>query len=128
MEDSKCMPKVVGGIGEKKSNGGTQYYEQDRIYDDKIATTIPAEKSFHPFYKTNLRIRKLTPCECIKLMGFEREDYESMVKAGLSDSAIYHCAGDSIIVSVLMSIFGNLLEIDTKDKIAKYVERLVDNN
>ena len=26
-------PAVLGGIGEKKSNGGTQYYQQDRIYD-----------------------------------------------------------------------------------------------
>lgn len=23
---------LVGGVGEKKSNGGTQYFQQDRIY------------------------------------------------------------------------------------------------
>ena len=30
MNDEK--PKVLGGIGEKKSNSGTQWYQQDRIY------------------------------------------------------------------------------------------------
>ncbi len=26
-------PEVIGGIGEKKSNSGRQYYQQDRVYD-----------------------------------------------------------------------------------------------
>lgn len=26
------MPYVIGGVNEKKSNGGTQYYQQDRVY------------------------------------------------------------------------------------------------
>lgn len=45
--------KVVlwGGIGEKKSNGGTQYYQQNRIYDsDGLALCINADKAFHPWY------------------------------------------------------------------------------
>ena len=33
-------PKLVGGIGEKKSNGGTQWYQRDRIYDDNVATCV----------------------------------------------------------------------------------------
>ena len=38
------MPQLVGGIGEKKSNGGKQYYQQDRIYDsDTIAMALPAQ-------------------------------------------------------------------------------------
>lgn len=24
--------EVIGGLGEKKSNGGTQWYQQDRVY------------------------------------------------------------------------------------------------
>ena len=58
---------------------------------------------------SNLRIRKLTPCECMRLMGFEDADYQAMVDAGLSNSAIYHCAGDSIVVNVLENIFKNLM-------------------
>lgn len=41
-------PKVLGGIGEKKSNGGTQWYQQDRIYDNNIAISVCT--SFNPYY------------------------------------------------------------------------------
>lgn len=35
---------LVGGIGEKKSNGGTQYFQQDRVYDaNGIAMAHPAQ-------------------------------------------------------------------------------------
>ena len=61
-----------------------------------------------------LRIRKLTPKECMRLMGFEDEDTNNMVKAGLTDSAIYHCAGDSIVSTVLVAIFSQLF--DNKNK------------
>ena len=72
-----------------------------------------------------MRIRKLTPCECLKLMGFDEEDYKAMRKAGLSDSQIYHCAGDSIVVSVLMGIFGTLLGVeDYEQRINELTDRL----
>lgn len=31
--DKNRIVTVWGGIGEKKSNNGTQWYQQDRIYD-----------------------------------------------------------------------------------------------
>ena len=43
-------PRVIGGIGEKKSNGGTQFYLQDRVYDNKIAAAILT--SLQPYYLT----------------------------------------------------------------------------
>lgn len=52
-----------------------------------------------------LRIRKLTPKECLRLMGFTDKDYQALVDIGLSNSAIYHVAGDSIITTCLGSIF-----------------------
>lgn len=72
-----------------------------------------------------MRIRKLTPCECLKLMGFDEEDYKAMRKADLSDTQIYHCAGDSIVVSVLMGIFGSLLGVeDYEQRINELTDRL----
>lgn len=59
-----------------------------------------------------LWVRKLTEYECGKLMGFDRADFKRMSEAGLSKSALYHCAGDSIVVNVLIAIFGALLGID----------------
>ena len=77
--------------------------------------------------KNNLRIRKLTPCECIKLMGFERKDYESLVEYGLSDSAIYHCAGDSIVATVLVGLFGTMTNKDYEQIIKDYAERIAND-
>lgn len=68
--------------------------------------------------ESGLRIRKLTPLECIRLMGFTDEDYEAMRSIGMSDLAIYHMAGDSIVVTVLISIFSELMPLkETNEKI-----------
>ena len=57
---------------------------------------------------TDLRIRKLTPKECFRLMGVKDEDYQR-IAANQSNSSLYHLAGDSIVVNVLMAIFKQLL-------------------
>lgn len=99
-------PKVLGGIGKKKSNNNTQWYQQDRVYDDNVAISVTT--AFNPYYKDNLRIRKLTPKECFRLMGVKDEDFEKVAKSQ-SDSSLYHLAGDSIIVNVLMAIFKEMM-------------------
>ncbi len=55
------------------------------------------------------RLRRLTPLECMRLMGFSDGDVDAMRTVGMSDSAIYHCAGDSIVVNVLMDLFGEMM-------------------
>ena len=57
----------------------------------------------------NLRIRKLTPKECFRLMGIKDEDFEKIAK-NQSNASLYHLAGDSIIVSVLVAIFGQMVK------------------
>lgn len=57
--------------------------------------------------ENTLRIRKLTPKECFRLMGVKDEDYERVAE-NQSKSSLYHLAGDSIIVNVLMAIFKEL--------------------
>lgn len=74
-----------------------------------------------------LRIRKLTPKETIRLMGFEDKDCDALMKIGLSESAIYHCAGDSIVTTVLMMIFSKLIYEDEsayRSQIQHYVINL----
>lgn len=86
-------------------------------------STIPQEQS-----KGRLRIRKLVPCETLKLMGFERKDEQAMRNVGMSDMAIFHCSGDSIITTCLMALFGQMLPMSEQElhqKINDYVERLV---
>ena len=64
------------------------------------------------------RIRKLTPKECFRLMGVKDEDFEKIAK-NQSNASLYHLAGDSICVPVLMAIFGEMLGIDWKEKFSK---------
>ena len=56
----------------------------------------------------DLRIRKLTPKECFRLMGVSDDDIDKIMK-NQSDSSLYHLAGDSIVVNVLMAIFKEML-------------------
>ena len=99
-------PKLLGGIGEKKSNGGTQYYQQNRIYDNECAISVTTMSN--PYYN-NLGIRKLTPKECWRLMGFEDTDFDKASKVN-SDTQLYKQAGNSIVVNVLEKILYNLLK------------------
>lgn len=84
------------------------YGHGTRVHDESISLTT----NERPSVKCNLRIRKLTPKECMRLMGFQDKDTEAMYNAGLSNNAIYHCAGDSICVNVLMAIFSPLFDKD----------------
>lgn len=57
----------------------------------------------------NYRIRKLTPKECWRLMGFDDTDFEKAEKVN-SNTQLYKQAGNSIVVNVLEGILKNLLE------------------
>lgn len=56
----------------------------------------------------NLRIRKLTPKECFRLMGFSDENYQAAKDVGVSNSQLYKQAGNSIVVDVLYYILVEL--------------------
>lgn len=102
------QPRVLGGIGEKKSNKGSQWYQQDRFYDDNLAISVTTR--LNPYYaveKFPLRIRKLTPKECFRLMGFSDEDF-AKAEAVNSNTQLYKQAGNSIVVDVIAHIFTQL--------------------
>lgn len=69
-----------------------------------------AEISFSPFHKDcDFRIRKLTPKECWRLMGFEDKDIDKAIAVGMSDAQLFKQAGNSIVVNVLMAIFSQMI-------------------
>ena len=61
-------------------------------------------------YKHDFRIRKLTPKECWRLMGFDDSDFDKAKASGISASQLYKQAGNSIVVNVLQYIFRNLFK------------------
>lgn len=56
---------------------------------------------------SRLRIRKLTPKECWRLMGFDDDDFEK-ASAVNSNTQLYKQAGNSIVVDVLYYVFKNM--------------------
>ena len=56
-----------------------------------------------------MRIRKLTPKECFRLMGFDDESFHR-AEAVNSNSQLYKQAGNSIVVPVVQGIIQSLLD------------------
>ena len=65
-----------------------------------------------------MKIRKLTPLECWRLMGFDDFDFSKAKSVGISDTQAYKMAGNSIVVNVLEFIFGELFAQELLEKCA----------
>ncbi len=76
-----------------------------------------------PMHNYGLRIRKLTPKECWRLMGFDDEDFEKAEKVN-SNAQLYKQAGNSIVVNVLEAILNSLFRPDPNLPIRKFVKKL----
>lgn len=80
-----------------------------RIYDSKnIAPTL--DTTIKKVLDKEFRIRKLTPTECWRLMGFRDEHIQKAMELGTSDTQLYKQAGNSIVVNCLYYIFKELFK------------------
>ena len=86
--DQSCIGTLTTNIGSSTPRNGT-----------KIIESTPKQ-----------RIRKLTPKECWRLMGFTDEDFEKC-RPFTSDSQLYKQAGNSIVVDVCMALLSKVNEI-----------------
>ena len=85
--------------------GGTKNFKTSTKTDLEVAR--PLLQSMHKMHRAGVdnyvshkgRIRKLTPRECLRLMGFDDN-----FKIEVSDTQIYRQAGNSIVVDVLIAI------------------------
>lgn len=93
----------------------TQGFDGTRYYDN-ISPSLRANRSGLKTVTGNLRIRKLTPLECWRLMGFDDEDYYKAEKVN-SNTQLYKQAGNSIVVDVLVYLFKEILEAVEMKKI-----------
>lgn len=114
---SPCLNTMQGGGLEPKiidPNVGvhplSKKLEFDGFHTDTspclLATDYKAPKCT---LTNNFRIRKLTPLECWRLMGFDDDDFYKAKNVGISNTQLYKQAGNSIVVNVLQAIFRNLL-------------------
>ena len=100
-------PPQISVIGQLK--GGEKGCVVDR---DGIGYTLTATeykdplKIAEPGNTRTVRIRKLTPRECWRLMGFNDEEFDRV--HGISNSQLYKQAGNSIVVNVLSALLSQL--------------------
>ena len=84
-----------------KSNGGTQPYQQDRIYDvNGISPALQAQLPNGSTMINTSRIRRLTPIECERLQTV-KDNYTNYV----SDSQRYKMLGNGWTIEVISHIF-----------------------
>ena len=80
------------------------------VYRTNLSPTLTTNKGegFKILQNNDYRIRKLTPLECWRLMGFRDLDYYAAKSIGTSNAQLYKQAGNSIVVTILEAIFRNL--------------------
>lgn len=72
-----------------------------------VCPTLTAAETGVCRIESPIRIRKLTPKECFRLMGFSDRDFEAAAKV-VSNSQLYKQAGNSIVSDVLYYILREL--------------------
>lgn len=59
----------------------------------------------------DLTVRKFTPKECFRIMGFTDKDVDALIANGMVNTRLYKMAGNSIAVNVLEELFKKLLKL-----------------
>ena len=119
--DEKIMPSVAKNFEREKeniANSNKDIYQaqcksgfQDNKIGLKVSPTIRANNSVTHTLDNHFRIRKLTPRECWRLMGWKDEQFDKI--KGVSNAQLYKQAGNSIVVNVLEEIFRQLFLVDS---------------
>ncbi len=97
-------PKVVF---EERRDEGVRLFKGDYVGTLRTIDSC-GDKRVSEYINGKRAVRKLTPKECWRLMGFTDEDYEKALAVGLSDSAGYKQAGNSIITYCIMLLMEHL--------------------
>ena len=110
----------VGVVVSNPLKGKTDYgwhFEQQVYEENGITRTVKAGGGSGNMPKViqGLRIRKLTPKECYRLMGFSDDEF-AKAESVISNSQLYKTAGNSIVVDVLYYIFKQLFIGGLNDK------------
>lgn len=102
---SECS---IPGVADLSFSGSST--RRGRTQDGgNTSPTIDTAATGLTVFETEYRIRRLTPLECWRLMGFSDTDYKKAEKV-CSNTQLYKQAGNSIVVDVLEAIFSNLIE------------------
>ena len=110
-KDNLLLEPCIGAIRGRNPNNpsdrtaGVHTQQTFEINQSGVSNTLTTVQKDNVVVEPKQRIRKLTPLECWRLMGFDDTDHEKAVQAGVSNSQRYKQAGNSICVTVLEAIF-----------------------
>ena len=116
LNTSPLQAVAVAMRGRYNENGKVEQHIE--VSDREVAntiTTVQKDSLLGEQSEAVLRIRKLTPRECFRLMGFEDSDFEK-AEAVNSNTQLYKQAGNSIGVPVLEHIIQALLDCHALEK------------
>lgn len=99
--------------GDGVNISGRMKYQRGNVQKE-MTQTLMANGSERGVVTPDMRIRKLTPRECWRLMGFEDTDFDKAQAVPTSDTQLYKQAGNSIVVNVLEAVFKNLFGVKEK--------------
>ena len=95
------------GLFDDTSSDNFAKGKRDYGYKDEYGT-LKCNPKYSIYKSTDLRIRKITPREAWRLMGFSDQMFERASSSGNSNTQLYKQAGNSIVVNVLEAILINL--------------------
>lgn len=101
--DETTSPSLTSAMG--NGGGQTPMVKQDNSEDFYGCATTTSSCECNDVLKSNFHIRKLTPRECWRLMGFSDDSFNAAKSVGVSDSQLYKQAGNSIVTDVLYYIY-----------------------
>lgn len=123
--DDSVKPSVANNIEREKNQiviSNKEIYKmkckggfQDNKVGLKVSPTVRATNESNYALDNHFRIRKLTPRECWRLMGWKDEQFDKI--KGISNAQLYKMAGNAIVINVLEAIFRQmfLVKYDKKD-------------
>ena len=100
--EGTAVLQVVGNVNPSGNGMNGNVFSEDGL-----APTLTTNKGEGNKILTGIRIRKLTPKECFRLMGFSDSAYDAASKV-VSNSQLYKQSGNSIVVDVLYYILVEL--------------------
>ena len=101
-------PKGLSPAITTRSGGG----QEVKIGED-MDLTEGRDENGELIVEKRVRVRRLTPRECYRLMDFDDEDFDK-AREVCSETALYKQAGNSIVVAVLEGIMRQLKPYFTK--------------
>lgn len=111
-------------VCEERRDEGIRLFKDDCVGTLRTIDACGDKRVIEPQHEIKWRIRKLTPKECWRLMGFSDYEHDKASKY-VSSSARYKQAGNSICTCCLVAIFNALF---LEDYSTSYAEKLVDYN